>query len=189
MQALDNYTWVTGVIITLILFMVIVKTSQNNAQWKSMRSASGFTKVQPDNLPRPNLGKQNVSPRPRDNTMHQPTTRPNLRGRCVSPVKEKVVQPITGIATSSQQPTARPPISPKTNMGRKTTSISNLSKYNDHGDHYNLSQSLPQISVSAPTISYTCQRCHNNVDMRYTKCSMHKNDKLVCSKCFIAEWI
>ena len=191
MQALDNNTWVTGVIIiTFVLIMVIVKTSQNHNQWKSMRSG----KVIP--LPRPNLGKCKVIPLPRPNLGKQNlSTRPNLRVRGTSPIKE--VQLSNTFATSAQQPTARPPLPPttrpplppKSNLGGKTSSVSNLSDFvNDRVDHCTTSHSFPIMSVSAPINSYTCQRCSNSVNMRYTNCSMHKNDKLVCSECFKAEW-
>ena len=172
MQALDNNSWVTGVIIiTFVLIMVIVKTSQNHSQWKSKVSG----KVIPDTLPFPNLGGKKLQ------------TRSNLRVRGTSPIKE--VQQSNVFATSAQQPTAKPPLPPKSNLGGKTSSVSNLKDFvNDRVDYCTTSHSLPIMSISAPINSYTCQRCSNSVNMRYTNCSMHKNDKLVCSECFKAEW-
>ena len=167
MLVLDNFTLLSGFIFTIFIIMNIFKSYRGHKY--NLRSGINHNVrknyvVQNTNLPRPNQ-------------------------------KTKVKPYYT---TSSQQPTAKPKFLPspeiQPNLGKKTTSVSNLSQifYTDDkfyaGKCFTHSTSLPQLSILAPLISYKCQRCKNKVDMRLTNCSMHKNDKIVCSECFKTEW-
>lgn len=184
MLVLDNFTLLSGFIFTIFIIMNVLKSHRRHNKY-NLRSGINHNSrkkyvIQNTNLPRPNQITKVVSPLIKEeNTFKQPKVTPYY-------------------ATSSQQPTPKPEFLPKPeirpNLGKKTTSVSNLSQIIYTDDKFNEdkifshSSSLPQLSIFAPLISYKCQRCENKVDMRLTNCSMHKNDKIVCSKCFKAEW-
>ena len=75
-------------------------------------------------------------------------------------------------------------------MGRKKQSFSNLPTYDVASDMlpiedmYTDFKAIQQMSINALLAYYNCQLCNSIVDMSLTRCTMHKNDKIVCFNCF-----